>query len=136
MYKTRSNLVDFHIERWAIERLDRDAGMGRLESAPMKPECLTSKLFTALDEKGLEVGMDTLSLWDITHTKTRRMSINRLAGLLGVRRSEIDTLSENMVFWMLYRGRTRKPERVLHATQAARQATKEIYRKVTQSEKG
>ena len=121
------------IERWTLERLDRDAGMARIESVPMRSDCLTAELLDALSEKGLEKGMDQLSLWDVVNARIRRMPIGRLSKKLGIRPDEREALSENMVFWVLSPAGARKTEQVFHATRAARETTKDLYRKVAQS---
>lgn len=121
------------VERWTVERLDRDAGMARIESVPMRLDRITEELLEALSEKGVEVGMDQLSLWDVSRAQIRPMPIERLAGELGVRPDEMETLSENMVFWV-FRGNAKEPERVIHATRAARQISKDLYREVARRE--
>lgn len=121
------------IERWTIDRLDRDARMARIETVPMRSDRLTYELLEALEKKGVQVGMDHVDLWDIENAETVQMSIEELGGQLGVRSNEMETLSENMVFWNL-RGELEERNRVLHATQAARQLAKELYREVTRKE--
>ena len=67
------------IERWTIERLDRDAGMARIETAPMLGKHVTQKLIDRLLAKGLEAGVDKLSLWDASRVKNQYISINNLS---------------------------------------------------------
>lgn len=122
------------VERWTVERLDRDAGMVRIESVPIKSDRLSREVLEMLSDKRLEVGMDRLSLWDIGRARILRMSIESLADKLSLRSNEIETLSENMVFWVLHPPSDAETERVFHATRAARQAAKEIYLKVSRRE--
>lgn len=121
------------IERWTVERLDRDAGMARIESVPMRSE-YSGELFGVLLERGVEVGMDRLALWDAGKAQIRPLSIERLVGELGLRPGEEETLSENMVFWVL-RSAEGEPDRVVHATQAARQVSKVLYRAAARRER-
>ena len=121
------------IERWTVERLDRDAGMARIETVPMRSESITEELLTVLLEEGVKVGMDQLSLWDVGQAQIQPMSIDRLTLVLGLRDDEKEALSENMVFWIL-RGLQENPDRVIPATKAARQTAKDFYRLVTRKE--
>jgi hypothetical protein len=134
--KVSENRRQDTVERWTIERLDRDAGMVRIETVPMRSEHLTEELVEGLSEQGLAAGMDRLHLWDVSRARTQRMSVGSFAAKLGLRRHEDDTLSENMVFWILRRKGQREPERVFHATRAAREVTKDLYRQVTRREGG
>jgi hypothetical protein len=130
--KRMSAQMQVSIERWTVERLDRDAGMARIESVPMKSGCLSAELLGSLFEKGLEKGMDQMSLWDVTRARVQRMPIGRLSKKLGIRPEEMKTLSENMVFWVLSPAGDKKTEKVFHATPAARETAKELYGKVAQ----
>jgi hypothetical protein len=110
--------------------------MVRVESVPMRSDCLSEELIDTLIEKGLEVGMDQLSLWDIGLSRIRRITVGRFAAELGVRPDEKAALSENMVFWILRFTGAKKPERVFHATQPARQIAKDLYYQVAHREGG
>ncbi len=120
------------IERWAIERVDRDAGMTRIECVPMRSEYVGSFTDVLLDT-GVGAGMDLLSYWDLEHARIRPMPIGEVAAELGLRDHERDTLSENMVFWVV-RSAAREPRHVIHATRAARETAKELYSQVTRRE--
>lgn len=122
------------IERWTVERLDREAGMARIEAVPMRSDSITEELLTALSEEGVKVGMDRLSLWDVGRAQIRPMRISSLMRVLGLRDSEKEALSENMVFWVL-RGLEKGSDRVVPATKAARQTAKDFYRLVTRKER-
>ena len=124
------------IDRWTVDRLDKDAGMARIESAPMRSDRISKILLGKLLEKGLDTGMDQLSLWNNRQTRIRRMPLKSLARMLGVRRDERETLSENMVFWVLRYRDKKEPERIFHATQAARETAKDLYFKVAHSAGG
>ena len=124
------------IERWTVERLDWDAGMARIEIVPMQPRHLTDALMKKLSQKGIETGIDNLSLWDLERARVKRMTLRNLKRMIGVRSSEIKTLDENMVFWALYPEGDKKAQHILHATRAARQVSKDLYEKVTRSERG
>lgn len=121
------------IERWTVERLDRDLEMARIEVVPMRSEYVTTQLAEALIETGVEVGMDHLSRWSVESARIRRMSIKRLVTELGLRTDERVALSENMVFWIL----SSAPEErrhVIHATRAAREIARDLYREVARRE--
>jgi hypothetical protein len=124
-----------YIERWTVERLDRDVDLARIESVPMRSEFITAEFANALIKTGVEPGMDRLSHWDLDRARIRRMSRKRLAGELGLRPNEIEALSENMVFWILGDDPD-KPPRVIHATRAARETAKDLYREATRREEG
>ena len=124
------------IERWTVERLDWDAGMARIEIVPMQPRHLTDALMKKLSQKGLETGIDSLSLWDLERARVKRMTLRNLKKTIGVRSSEIKKLDENMVFWALYSEGDKKAQRILHATRAARQVSKDLYKMVTRNEGG
>lgn len=124
------------IERWTVERLDWDAGMARIEIVPMQPRHLTDALMKKLSQKGLETGIDSLSLWDLERARVKRMTLRNLKRTIGVRSSEIKKLDENMVFWALYSEGDKKAQRILHATRAARQVSKDLYKMVTRNEGG
>ena len=122
------------IERWTIERLDLDVGMARIESVPMRSDRVTPELLEILSKTGLKEEMDQLSLWNVKRARTKRMPISRLIRKLNARDSETKALSENMVFWIVRSENMKTHERVFHATQAARQLSKELYRKVARRE--
>jgi len=132
--KTAKSQESASLERWTIERLDRDAGMARIESVPIRPDRLNKELLHRLSERDPDVEMDQLSFWDIPRARIRRMSIDDVAAKIGVLPDEKDALSENMVFYILRRGRVKKPEQAYHATYVARQTTKQLYSKVTRRE--
>lgn len=134
--KGKSEQPAVRIERWTLERFDRDTGMVRIEIVPMRPDALTEKLFKRLQTNGLETGMDKLSLWDIRRIRIQRMSMGRFTGMIGVRNEEKDALSENMVFWVILLDKHKKKMQVYHATRAARENTKELYRKAALNEEG
>lgn len=115
------------IERWAVERVDRDAGMARIESVPMHSSRITAERVKSLEAQGLEKELDHLDLWDVNSIRIRRMSLATLRRILGVRSDEKEVLSENMVFWLMHRGDAKKPEHVFHATIAARKSAKDLY---------
>lgn len=118
------------IERWVVERIDRDAGVARVESVPMLPDHVTTGLVKGLKAGGLVKGMDRLKFWDVPNIRIRRMSLVRLREILGVRSDEKEALSENMVFWLMHRGDVKKSEHVFHATVAARECAKDLYAEV------
>lgn len=120
------------IERWTLERFDRDTGMVRIESVPMRSDCLTAGLLKTLSAKGIDKGMDQLHLWNGGRARIRRMQIRRLYKKLGLRPKEREALSKNMVFWILKPADATKSEQVFHATLAAREAAKALYGKVVQ----
>jgi len=115
------------IERWAVERLDRESGMARIESTPMRPEKLTDRLMKMLAKKGVEPGEDKISCWNLKKVKIKRLQIKRLARKIGFRDEEIGIIMENQVFWALFSKGEKKPDRVLHATRAARKESKKLY---------
>jgi hypothetical protein len=118
------------IERWALERIDQDAGAVRIEVVPMVSDRITSAYVNSLVKEGLKEGMDAIEIWDTDATEIRHMKLKQLFALLGVRSDEKDAVSENMVFWILHKGNAMKPEHVLHATVAARESIKAEYEEV------
>jgi hypothetical protein len=118
------------IERWTVERLDHDAGMARIEAVPMRSKHVTPALLDHLAQEGLDGGMDDLSLWEVDSIRTLRMPIRRLSNTLGLRSEEEETLSENMVFWVIVPGRGKKPTRVFHATSLSRKVSNDLYNRV------
>jgi len=115
------------VERWTVERLDKDAGMSRIEVVPMRAEHTTDELLDTLLDKGAVPGMDRLSLWDAGRIRNVPTPIAALAELLDLRRDELAALSENMVFWVV---RFRGAVHIIHATSAARRIIKTLYREV------
>ena len=122
------------VERWTVERLDQDAGMARIESVPIKAEHRTGDLLSRLERGGLEPDMDNLSLWAVDRARVRKMTVAVLRKKLGLQAGERETLNENMVFWVVRRTDGKGVERVYHATRAARQAAKQLYRLVVRRE--
>jgi hypothetical protein len=107
--------------------------MARVETVPMRPERMTETL-TKLEKDGLTKDMEHLSFWDARKARIEHLPIDRLAKRLGVRDEEKKKLAENMVFWVVSPGGRRKADRVYHATEAAREATKELYYRVARME--
>ncbi|MEJ2720575.1 MAG: hypothetical protein P8181_05470 [bacterium] len=124
------------LERWTVDRLDEDAGMARIEAVPIRPEKLTDELLDTLSEKGLEIGLDDLTLWDANRARIERVRVNQLETKLNLRSGEKKTLSENMVFWVVRPVGAEKKEHVYHATRAARKIAKDYYQKVYRREGG
>jgi hypothetical protein len=120
------------VERWAVERLDRDADMVRIEAVPMRPDKITRTLLGSLAKRGPQESMDNLSLWDVRKAKLKGMKLQTLVRKLGLRKEEEEKLSENMVFWVI-RDEKAKNEQVYHATPVARKASKDLYHKVTRT---
>ena len=90
------------LERWTVDRLDRDSGMARVEAVRMRANRLTDKLLKQLSSKGLEVELEDLSFWNTRSIKFRKMEIAALESRLGFKsEEEKKTLSENMVFWVI-----------------------------------
>jgi len=116
------------IERWTIDRLDRETNTVRIEKVPLNPE------FESVFRKGIEVKklpkQDNLSWWKTDKYKVQILSIKSLANQLQLK--DDDKLNENMVFWMVGR---KKNVKVIHATQMARELTKSIYNKLADSAK-
>ena len=107
--------------------------MARLEIVMMKPDCVTADLLETLSRQGVAKGIDQLSLWDTSRVRILRLPFQRLAKRLAIRADEMETLSENMVFWVL-RSIADEPDRVIHATQAARQIVRVYYQMLTRTE--
>lgn len=123
------------VERWTVERLDRDAGMVRIEAVPMRPDKVTQVLLDALADRGLLESMDDLTLWEARKAKMKPMRLATLVRKLALRKKEEEKLSENMVFWVI-RDEKAKKEQVFHATPSARKASKDLYHKVARTEGG
>ncbi len=134
MKETKSAVGAVAVERWTVERLDRDAEMVRIEVVPMRPDKVTQSLLGQLAGKGLLEGMDDLSLWDARKAKVKGMKLQALVKKLGFRKDEVEKLSENMVFWVIRSGEKGKADQVFHATPAARKTSSDLYHKVTRTE--
>ena len=134
MKETKSAISAVSVERWAVERLDRDADMVRIEVVPMRPDKVTQSLLGQLAGKGLLEGMDDLSLWDARKARIKGMKTSTLVRKLGFRKDEREKLSENMVFWVIRSGEKGKADQVFHATPAARKTSADLYHKVTRTE--
>lgn len=118
------------IERWTIERIDRDSKWVRVESVPIKREKLNESLLKRLSKKGLEEGMDSFDMWDIGGKSTQGMATEKLDALLQVKDKEKEAVSENMVFWVVRPENENQDVKVFHASLAARKAASDIYKKV------
>lgn len=104
--------------RYTVERLDIEDNIIRLEQVPLAKE-IEVKYFLdriAKEEK------EELEWWDTKLTKSRVFSIDECRKFL---RLESQELVENMVFWILLKGR--KVKQVIHATQATRKLSTELY---------
>jgi hypothetical protein len=124
------------LERWTIERLDRDAGMARVEKVPMVKSRMTMDMLDTLATSGVTPGMDNIRFWDVKRLRIQRMPAVKLASLFGARDDEKDTLSENMVFWVVRTPGRGAPEQIYHATRAARDSVKHLYRQVVKHQGG
>ncbi len=124
------------IERWTVERLDHDAGLARVETVPMKTEYVTQAFLDHLVQEGLAGEMEDLSLWEVNSLRMLRLPIRRLLGTLGMRPEEAETLSENMVFWMIVPGRGKTPVSIYHATGLARKVSNDLYDRVRNGKGG
>lgn len=134
MKQTKAAVTEVAVERWAVERLDRDADMARIEIVPMRPEKVSRTLLGALAKTGLLESMDDLSLWDGRKARIKGMKTSTLISKLGFRKEEKERLFENMVFWVIRSGEKGKADQVFHATAAARKTSKDLYHKVTRTE--
>jgi hypothetical protein len=119
------------LERWTIERLDRDAGMARIETVPARSGPESEKLKETLIKQNSTLEMDPLSVWDARRLQSKSMLIARLRKILKVSSSKGESLAENMVFYILHRGKAVKPEHVYHVTQAARATAKQLHENVS-----
>jgi len=104
--------------RYAIERLDPECEVIRLECVPLDKGIDVQRFVDKLAKKKKE----QLEWWNTKRTMSRVLSINRFREKLRLKGHE---LAENMVFWVLVKGR--KIERVIHGTDAARELSKELY---------
>ncbi len=117
------------IERWTIDRLDRDAGVARLEKVPLAKEF--SDEFVSMIAAKADITTERLEWWDSSQTTVEYISIAELKDFLTL---ETDvTLNENMVFWILKIG---SELTIIHATNQARSLAGELYRKVMGLESG
>lgn len=120
------------LSRWTIDRLDRDAGMARIEKVPLRRGRNDEKALEAFAAREAEPGLDRLDDWDLEGASMERLPIARLCDELGLRGDEREALSENMVFWVLLSpGLRGEPPAVYHATRPARSLSKTLYSKVT-----
>ena len=104
--------------RYAVERLDYEDSVVRLECVPLAEE-IEVKHFV---ERMAKEEKERLEWWDTKRAESRVLSIKGCRRYLHLESQE---LVENMVFWVLLKGR--KVERVIHATQAARELSAELY---------
>ena len=132
--RLQSDMKLASIERWTIERIDRDTGMARLESVPMRDEYATRKLVSTISKNGLDSDADNIEFWNTKKAGIKQMKLNSLIKLLNLRQNEEKALKENMVFWAIRYSDKKKPEKMFHATTAARQLSKKLYQKVTHTE--
>lgn len=127
---------NYLIERWTIDRLDRDSGMTRIVCVPIKKEYLNENKIKKLLEIGNEDSGDQLKLWDLRKSQIKKMKISKLEKKLNLRDKETKIVSENMVFWILPSLDPDKPVKVFHKTGAARQLAKNLYERVLRNEGG
>lgn len=120
------------IERWAIEKIDDEAKVVRIERVKMYQKQY-KELFKDKLSKRAASESDDLSLWDISTELTITIPLEKLRRKLSLRKDE--ALSENMVFWVLLEGQD-SVKQVYHATQAARGLTQKLYKKVSGIEPG
>lgn len=118
------------IERWTIDRLDRETKIARIEVVPMLSEETPIGLMNIVSETGLEINVDDLSRWDLAHVHFIHISIKKLTEKLGIQQDEAEVLSENMVFWVIFRQNLVEPDSIFHATPAARKIAKNLYHDV------
>lgn len=134
--KNRNNSAEIKskmvsIERWTIDRLDRESNTARIERVPLNPEFKSE--FTKLINAKKLPRFDNLSWWKTDKYKVKILSIRSLTRKLQLKDDE--KLSENMVFWLIGDLSGKTPSRVIHATHMARELTKEIYKKLSDSRK-
>lgn len=111
------------VERITVERFDVEADTVRLEIVP-----LAKKLTLEFFEKNiLPVNTDNLDWWDTQHRANEILSAQAAKTKLSLKPQE--PLTENMVFWAL--SQDGKYTKIYHATQAARNLAKELYKSIT-----
>jgi hypothetical protein len=117
------------VERWTIDRLDRDAGVARLEKVQMIKRYIQE--FISLINNADETTAEKLEWWDSKKAIATFIPIAELMDILKLKDDE--TLNENMVFWIL---KGDFGQKIIHATNQARNLAGELYRKVLGIEDG
>jgi len=107
------------IWRYAIERLDREDDVVRLETAPLA-EQIGVDLFLG---KLVNEESERLQWWDADGRERPVFSISQCKEVLLLDQQQ--QLAEGMVFWVVKAGG--EVSRVIHATQAARKLASRMY---------
>lgn len=110
--------------RYTLDRVEREDNQVRLEAVPLA-KGVSFKKITGLIAAGQP---EQLEWWQTGQAVIQGMSLSAFRQRLGLRRLQDgkgDELAEGMVFWL--RTSQGKLRQVVHATQAARALSKEIY---------
>jgi hypothetical protein len=110
-------------KRWTLDRIDADADVVRVEIVPARSEYDTKGFAEELAASAEEI----LGWWDVEKAKTGFGSVNWLRSNLLLDKKQ--PLAEGMVFWVVKKGN--RVTKVIHATQAARELSKQMYGRLT-----
>jgi len=113
------------VKRLTIERLDQEEGVVRVEQVPLSGKYSTAQFIKELAQKEKE----ELDWWDIDHEETITDEIEAFSEKLGLRKED-EKLEENMVFWKVEL--PGKKTQIFHATQPARELSRNLYTKLTE----
>jgi len=116
------------VQRWVVDRLDYESDFARVEIALLSEEFDSERFLKSLTKKIPQ--SEKLSWWNLNEISTKTLSIGRLRKQLSLQKSA--PLSGNMVFWVVTKSKPRKIIRVYHATAAARELAKTLYKSVAE----
>lgn len=110
-------------ERWALERIDDEAKLVRIEFASLSEKYKKNNI---LIKDLVNETLERFEWWDTQETRTKYWSIATVKERLVLDPEE--ALIEGMVFWVIKEGDG--IVRVIHATETARELSKKMYKQV------
>jgi len=129
----KSKVTAMNLYRYAIDRLDQENNLVRLEIVPAA-QGMTLERLKKLSAKNKA---ESLDWWDLSKSRMKEKTLSKFEKQLGIDRSanggtdEQFQLAENMVFWIY--GTHEVFEVVISATGPARALTKKLYMQVLKS---
>ncbi len=105
--------------RYAVERLDREEDVVRLEIVPLSSESSVEYFLEELVDEEIE----QLFWWDTDRSESLVLSVSGCKKEL--RMGKEQEFTEGMVFWVVKEDGEKR--RVIHATQAARKLAAKMY---------
>lgn len=132
----KSKVTTMNLYRYAIDRLDQENNLVRLEIVPAAQGMTLERLKKLSAQNKAE----SLDWWDLSKSSMKEKALSKFEKQLGIDRStnggtdEQFQLAENMVFWIY--GTNEVFEVVISATGPARALTKKLYMQVLKSGRG